>query len=184
MKRLVFTLLTMLVIQSTQALIVSVNDEGEVPEEGMNLTVTQGEEDILSGKYTMKLEGEVLTTSGELTVQIIRSKAGLTDEFCCGNNCTAGNGELEETRTFQFSGVAHWYVHYEPVVGSDETIRYIFRDGSESREINVQYVPQIDAVTTTTSVAPKARKIVRDGQICIMHDGQLFDLTGRRIDEK
>lgn len=183
MKRLLFTLMTLLVIQHSQALIVSVNDEGEVPEAGMNLTVTEGDWDILSGKYTMKLEGEVLTTSGELTVQIIRSIDGLTDEFCCGNNCTAGNGELEETKTFNFNGLAHWYVHYEPVAGSDETIRYIFRDGSETREINVQYVPQIDAVTIT-SAAPKARKIVRDGQICIMHDGQLFDLTGRRIDEK
>ena len=183
MKRLLFTLMTLLVIQHSQALIVSVNGEGEVTEEGMNLIVTEGDWDILSGKYTMKLEGEVMTATGELTVQIIRSIDGLTDEFCCGNNCTAGNGELEETRTFQFSDVAHWYVHYEPAASSGETMQYIFRDGSETREINVQYVPQIDAVTTT-SAAPKARKIVRDGQICIMHDGQLFDLTGRRIDEK
>ena len=86
MRRLLFTLMTLLVIQHSQALIVSVNGEGEVTEEGMNLIVTEGDWDILSGKYTMKLEGEVMTATGELTVQIIRSIDGLTDEFCCGRD--------------------------------------------------------------------------------------------------
>lgn len=178
MKKLIFTLTALLLMQSAQALIVSVKGEGEVPEEGLNLLITEGEEDILTGKYTMELEGDVLIESGELEVQIIRSAAGLEDEFCCGNNCTAGNGETEETKTFNINGLAHWYTHYVPVLGSDETIRYIFRDGEQSVEVRVQYVYQADAVEAVSAETPASRKVVRDGQLYILRDGQRFSVTG------
>ena len=182
MKRLLFTLMTLLVIQHSQALIVSVNGEGEVTEEGMNLIVTEGDWDILSGKYTMKLEGEVMTATGELTVQIIRSIEGLTDEFCWGNNCTAGNGEQEETKVFTVSGVANWYSHYVPAAGSDETIRYVFDDGTEQREIRVHYVYAAEGIEE--SYQPSAvsiQKVLREGKIVIRSGEKLFDMNGKQL---
>lgn len=178
MKKLIFTLTALLLMQSAHALIVSVKGEGEVSEEGMSLIITEGEEDILTGKYTMELEGDVLISSGELEMQIIRSANGLEDEFCCGNNCTAGNGETEETKTFNFNGMAHWYSHYVPVLGSNETIRYIFRDGEESLEVRVQYVYQTDAVSEVKDDKAATSKILRDGQVYILRDGQRFTVTG------
>ena len=178
MKKLIFTLTAILFMQSAHALIVSVNGEGEVPEEGMSLIVSEGEEDILTGQYTMQLEGDVLIDSGELQVQIIRSSAALNDEFCCGNNCTAGNGETTETKTFTFSGLAHWYVHYMPAMDSDETIRYIFLDGNDSLEIRVQYIYKPDAVGQIIIDSPSSSKIIRDGHIHIIRDGQSYMLTG------
>ncbi len=178
MKKLIFTLTALLLMQSAQALIVSVKGAGEVPEEGLSLIINEGEEDILTGKYTMELEGDVLIESGELEVQIIRSASGLEDEFCCGNNCTAGNGETQETKTFNFNGLAHWYTHYVPVMGSDETIRYIFRDGEESLEVRVQYVYQTDAVSEVKGDVSATHKVLRDGQVYIQRNGQQFTVTG------
>jgi len=178
MKKLIFTLTALLLMQSAHALIVSVKGEGEVDEEGMSLIITEGEEDILTGKYTMELEGDVLINSGALEMQIIRSSGGLEDEFCCGNNCTAGNGETQETKTFNFNGFAHWYAHYVPAIGSDETIRYIFRDGEESLEVRVQYVYQTDAVSEVKDDKAATRKILHDGQVYIQRDGQRFTITG------
>ena len=178
MKKLIFTLTALLLMQSAHALIVSVKGEGEVSEEGMSLIITEGEEDFLTGKYIMELEGDVLISSGELEMQIIRSAGGLEDEFCCGYNCTAGNGETEETKTFNFNGMAHWYSHYVPIMGSNETIRYIFRDGEESLEVRVQYVYQTDAVSEVKDDKAATSKILRDGQVYILRDGQRFTVTG------
>ena len=133
MKKLGVLLAALCMLQQAHALIVSVRGEGEVPEQGMELTITEGEEDILTGQYTMELEGDLLTNAGSVTVQITRSASGLTDEFCCADNCTAGNGETTETKQFSLSGLAHWYAHYAPVAGSEETIAYTFSDGSDSR---------------------------------------------------
>ena len=178
MKKLIFTLTALLLMQSAHALIVSVKGEGEVSEEGMSLIITEGKEDILTGKYTMELKGDVLISSGELEMQIIRSANGLEDEFCCGNNCTAGNGETEETKTFNFNGMAQWYSHYVPIMGSNETIRYIFRDGEESLEVRVQYVYQTDAVSEVKDDKAATSKILRNGQVYILRDGQRFTVTG------
>ena len=73
MKKLYVLLAALCMLQQAHALIVSVRGEGEVPEQGLELTVTEGEEDILTGQYTMELEGDLLTNAGSVTVQITRS---------------------------------------------------------------------------------------------------------------
>lgn len=179
MKRILVILMAMMAMQSAKALIVSIEGEGEVPEEGMDLLITEGEEDALSGKYTMELSGTVLGSTAQLTVQIFRSANGLEDEFCCGINCTAGNGEQEETKVFTVSGVASWYSHYVPVAGSDETIRYVFDDGVEQREIRVHYVYSTEGIEE--SYQPSAvsiQKVLRDGQVYIMYKGNMYDVRG------
>ena len=182
MKRLVVILMAMMAMQSAKALIVSVDGEGEVPEEGMELLITEGEEDVLSGKYTMELSGTVLGAASQLTVKIFRSKNGLEDEFCCGINCTAGNGEQEETKVFTVSGVANWYSHYVPAAGSDETIRYVFDDGTEQREIRVHYVYAAEGIEE--SYQPSAvsiQKVLREGKIVIRSGEKLFDMNGKQL---
>ena len=174
--------MAMMAMQSAKALIVSVDGEGEVPEEGMELLITEGEEDVLSGKYTMELSGTVLGAASQLTVKIFRSKNGLEDEFCCGINCTAGNGEQEETKVFTVSGVANWYSHYVPAAGSDETIRYVFDDGTEQREIRVHYVYAAEGIEE--SYQPSAvsiQKVLREGKIVIRSGEKLFDMNGKQL---
>lgn len=181
MKRITAMLSLLLFIQSSYALIVSVRGEGEVPAEGMNLVITEGEEDPLTGRYTMALKGELLTSSSQITIRITRSSAGLEDEFCCGSNCTAGNGETMEERVFSVSGVANWYAHFMPAPGADETISYVFDDGEQTCEIHAQYLYTTGGVEQGTAAKSNAKRM-QNGQVEILHNGQVYSLTGTRID--
>ena len=64
---------------NAHALIVSVNGQGEIDEQ-MVLTITEAEEDLLSGEKVMKVEGNLLTYN-PLTVSVsrtsLRSRAAL-----------------------------------------------------------------------------------------------------------
>lgn len=177
MKRLTAIVCALLAIQSSHALIVSVKGQGEVPAEGMNLLITEGEEDPLTERYTMALEGELLTTAPQITIRITRSSAGLEDEFCCGSNCTAGNGQTQENKVFNVSGVVNWYAHYMPVAGSDETVSYVFDDGQETRELHVRYTYAADAVEQV-SYSATAAKQMQNGQMFILRNGQTYSMSG------
>ena len=173
--------MAILAMQSAKALIVSIQGEGEVPAEGMDLLITEGEEDVLSGKYTMELRGELLSSTSQVTVQIFRSAGGLEDEFCCSNNCTAGNGQTEETKVFQVSGVANWYSHYVPAPGSDETIRYVFSDGEAELEIRVRYVYTTEGIDEVKSKGTHGEKLLRNGQIVILSGEKEYSLGGAEL---
>lgn len=136
----------LLFTNTANALIVSIDGYGDVPEEGLFLTVTDAEEDFLSGEMQMTLEGNLLCST-PLTVTIKRATAGLTDEFCCAGACTAGNGALSETLHFNPNGLANWYVHYMPADMSDQTIVYTFADETETRTITVRYAYGVDITT-------------------------------------
>ena len=179
MRKLLLTLFTLLLWQSTYALIVSVKGEGEIPEEGLDLTLTEGETDILTGEYMMSITGELLTAD-PLTVVITRSESGLTDEFCCGVKCTAGNGLTQETQTFEVTGLNNWYVHYRPAPNTDVTVTYRFSDGTDSRELRVHYIYALDALTDTHAPCP-CTKILRDGNLLIQHEGSMYYPTGVEV---
>ena len=173
----------LLFIQSSHALIVSVKGEGEVPAEGMNLTITEGEEDPLTERYTMVLEGELLTEASQITIRITRSAAGLEDEFCCGGNCTAGNGQTQEEKVFNVSGVVRWYAHYMPAAGADETITYVFDDGKQTCEVRARYQYTAGAVEHAAADMRNSgnAKRLQNGQVQILHEGQVYSLTGTVI---
>lgn len=181
MKRIVIILCALVAMQRANALIVSVNGEGEVPEEGLELLVTEAEEDILTGEFVMKLEGDLLSSAEQITVHITRSASGLKDEFCCGNNCTAGNGETSEVKTFAIDGLSHWYTHYTPVEGSDETITYVFDDGEQSLELRVHYLYSTDAVEEVDIDAKRTTKRLQNGQVIIEHHWKTYTTTGTII---
>ena len=138
----IFTIIAtaLLCAMNANALLVSVQGHGELDENGMSLTIEEGKEDPLSGKYEMGLEGSVSTTSGTLNVTITRSETGITDQFCCGH-CTFGNEETSEELSFECGDkIQSWYVHYSPAPDSDVTITYVFTDGTESQTLTVRYI--------------------------------------------
>jgi len=177
MKQTIAILLTLFVLQSAQAMIVSVNGKGEIGAEGMDLVITDAPQDPLTGKQMMKLEGDLLTSASALTVKITRSATGLTDEFCCGSNCTAGNGEREETKNFSINGLTHWYVHYTPVPNSDETITYEFSDGEQTLQLRVRYTYVLEGVEQVRTESRVTKKI-QNGTVYILRDGQAYTLSG------
>ncbi|MBR0065466.1 MAG: hypothetical protein IJQ06_07740 [Paludibacteraceae bacterium] len=165
MKRNFLLTAMLLWLTNADALIVSVNGSGDVPPEGMNLTIDQAETDILTGEKRMELQGTLLSTA-PLQVTISRPEAGLTDEFCCADQCTGGNGEKEETLHFSPSGATTWYAHYTPAPNSDVTITYTFSDGADTRTITVRYVYP----TEGTAAIPAER-----------HTKGVFSLSGIRL---
>lgn len=134
-------------VQTTHALIVSIDGYGDVPAEGAELTVTEAKEDILTGETRMELQGNMLAT-GQLTVSIHRSETKLVDEFCCAGQCTAGNGETDEVLLFETDGLTPWYVHYTPDLGTRVTVTYTFSDSEESCTLIVHYNYGVESVET------------------------------------
>ena len=158
------------------ALIVSVINHGEIPAEGMDITLNQATFDPLSGKNLMALEGS-LVCHVPLTVTITRSVTGLSDEFCCAGICTAGNAETTEQLDFMPGGIASWFIHYNPAPFSDVHISYLFSDGSDSRELRVHYVYSTEGVEHTDDQLPMTnKKILQDGHIYIVHNNQKYQI--------
>ena len=157
------------------ALIINVANYGDILAEGMELTINEAEEDILSGDMQMKLEGTLLCTN-PLTVTITRSAAGITDEFCCANQCTVGNGETSEDLSFTPDGMANWYIHYTPTPGSYETITYLFSDGSESRSLKVHFDYTTQDVESVQKSEVRSQKILKDGILYIITDNKTYTI--------
>ena len=157
------------------ALIISVAGQGDIPAEGMELTINEAEEDILSGDMLMKVNGTLLSTN-PLTVTITRSAAGLNDEFCCANQCTVGNKETSENLSFTPDGMANWYIHYTPTPGSYETITYLFSDGSESRSLTVLFDYTTQGIQNTDHSVDRVQKVLRDGILYIITDNKTYTI--------
>ena len=181
MKRNWIILLGCLLSLNAHALIVSVDGKGNISEEGMELTINEAEEDPLTGDMTMELEGN-LATNRPLTVTITRSSTGLTDEFCCANQCTAGNGETEETLDFTPNGLASWYTHYTPKAGSQETTVYRFDDGEETRVLTVHYLYEAQGLEEAEGRTPSV-KTLRNGQVLIQREDKTYTIQGAAISE-
>ena len=159
------------------ALIISIADYGNVPTEGMELTINEAQEDDLSGEMLMELEGSLLCST-PLTVTITRSSEGLIDEFCCAGQCIGGNKETSQTLDFTPGGMANWYIHYTPTPGSYETISYLFDDGTESRSLTVYYDYSTQGMETVESQKSKveSKKVLRDGILYIITDNKTYTI--------
>ena len=174
MKRKLILLPLLLLCLNAHALIVSVDGYGDVPEEGLDITVTEAEIDILTGEPVMTVEGSLLASS-PLTVTIDRPAAGLSDEFCCGQ-CVPGNSALQQVLNFSPAGMASWYAHYYPAPGSDITITYTFSDGADTRVIRVRYVYSAEGVNDPPSSFKNARKVLKDGILYIVNDSKTYTI--------
>ena len=163
------------------ALILNVAGYGEVPSEGLSITIDQAQEDPLTGKAVMGVSGTVVCES-ELKVTIERSDEDITDEFCCAGQCTAGNGESLEQLTFTPSGLASWYCHYNPAPNSDTHVTYTFTEGTESRILVVRYVYNTQGIEACSNQPkPAIQKTIRDGQVVIINGKQTFTIQGQSL---
>lgn len=149
------------------ALIVNLTGYGEIPAEGADTTVTEVTQDPLTGQALMLLEGTLLS-SGPLSVTITRSQSGLSDEFCCAGQCTAGNGQTTEQLDFTPEGVVNWFIHYTPAAGSDETIRYVFSDTQDTAVLTVRYDYTAQGMETVKALP---------------HREGVYTLTGAKVGE-
>ena len=179
-KKLIILMLGIITMQPAHALIVSVRGVGEVDEQGVDLTIDEAELDPLTDKHIMTLQGDLLAEGSSLSVRIYRSEENLTDEFCCGSQCTAGNGLTEEQKAFEVSGAAQWYTHYTPAPGSDVTIRYVFDDGTEQRELRVRYIFTTDATELLTQ-QQASQKRLNNGRVQVRSNDRWYDVQGAEV---
>jgi hypothetical protein len=159
---------------SAQAIEVEVDGQGEVTEEGMEFTVNEASIDPLSGLPVMRITG-TLISNGALTVNITRSNAGITDEFCCGQ-CKTGNGETTEILNYTPEGLSKWYIHYNPAAGSNETITYTFSEGAESLTMTVHFNYDSQDVEQISATQKGSQKILKDGVVIIIKDDKVYHL--------
>lgn len=158
---------------NANALIVSVNGQGDIPEEGMEITLTEARQDPLTDKLTVELDGTLLSTE-PLTVTISRSAAGIQDEFCCADVCKSGNGQTEETINYTPNGVASWFAHFSPA-DTYVTVVYTFSTATESRVLTVHYnVTQ--GLDDVQSEQTPCTKFIRNGLLFIQHGDKIYHL--------
>lgn len=156
------------------ALIVSVEGQGDIPkEEGMEITISEAQEDQLTGEMIVKLNGTLLCNE-PLTVIINRSVEGIEDEFCCANQCTFGNGLTTDTLNFTPGGLASWYAHFSPA-DTYVTIVYTFSTETESRVLKVHYnVTQ--GLDDVQSDKTSCKKFIQNGLLFIQHNDKIYHL--------
>lgn len=173
MKRKLLTTLICLISLHVNALIVSINDYGDIPDTGMGITLTEAEEDVLTGEITAELSGTLLCNE-PLTVTINRSVTGIEDEFCCAGECTAGNGQMTETLHFTPNGPTNWFTHFQPA-NSFVTIVYTFSTASESRTLTVHYnITQ--GLDDVQSDKPSCKKFILNGLLLIQQGNKIYHL--------
>lgn len=156
------------------ALILNLAGYGEIPEEGLDLVVTETEIDLTTDKPVMSLEGDLMA-DGPLNVTITRSQSGLTDQFCCGE-CLYGNGQTEQILQLSPQGPTDWNVHYYPTANSDVQITYHFADSEESRELRVHYIYSAQGIEQIKNQKSKIQKILLDGHVYIISNHQIYQL--------
>jgi hypothetical protein len=174
MKRKFLLLPLLLLCLNAHALILSVNGYGNVPEEGLDLTIDEAEIDFFTGEPTMTLEGDLLA-SGPLTVTIDRPYAGLSDQFCCGQ-CLNGNSEKQQIMNFSPSGPSSWYAHYYPAPNSDITVTYTFSDSTDTRVIRVHYIYSTEGMENLLESTSQPRKVLKNGILYIVNDSKTYTI--------
>ena len=176
-RKLILAALCLLGMNNANALIVSVKDHGEIDATGMQISLTEAEEDPLSEKRVFKISGSLLA-NGPLTVQIARSEEGIADEFCCAGQCTNGNGQKEESLNFTPSGTATWYVHFYPEWGklTHSTTTYTFSDGDQTLTLEVQFDFDSQDIESIHSSDARIQKVLKNGIIYIIKDNMIYHL--------
>lgn len=174
MKHLGLLFLLLLSIPA-HALVVSVDGYGNIPADGMVISLSEPEEDILTGDKHYVVKGSLISST-PLTVTITRSAANLEDEFCCAGQCTAGNGKASEQLEFTPGGMADWYVHMAADNGSCD-VTYCFSDGTESRTLTVHYIDPTEGIEITNDKSQITnRKVLRNGIIYIETENNIYHL--------
>lgn len=104
-------------------------------------------DDFDESLMVMGVSGYITTESSSVKVNIVRSAAGLSDQFCMGV-CANGNGETkQEINAPMFSASSSWYTHFYPTAAGTTTIAYTFNDGvNPAITLTVKYCYLTNAV--------------------------------------
>lgn len=176
-RKLILAALVLLGMNNANALIVNVEGYGDIETAGMQISLTDAEEDQLSGRRVFGISGSLLA-DGPLTVQIARSEEGIADEFCCAGQCTNGNGQKEESLNFTPSGIVTWFVHFYPEWGklTHSTTTYTFSDGNQTLTLVVSFNFDSQDIESVHSSDAGIQKILKDGIIYIIRDNKIYNL--------
>ena len=174
MKKNYLVALMCLMTINARALTVQVAEYGEIPAEGLEITVTDAYPDLLTGKMTMSIEG-TLSCESSLEVTISRATEELEDEFCCSGHCHPGNGETTQTMTFSFGSQATWFAHYYPAADSQETIVYTFSADSTEKTLTVHYHYSAQGVEDVQT-KDEGTKVLRDGILYIEKNNKTYTI--------
>jgi hypothetical protein len=149
MKKIFTILLTAALALSAHAgLIISVNGHGEISGDSLAIELNEATYNPLTEEMQMNVEGNILVSdavNNALAVSIFRSEEGIVDEFCCGTDCRAGNGQTAQRGSYdvsQWAGPQTWFIHFSPAAGraTDVTTKYIFSDGVNQKTLIVHFV--------------------------------------------
>ena len=129
-------------------LIITVDGHGEISGDSLVIEVNEATLNPLTEEMQMNITGTILVSdavNNALSVSIFRSEAGIVDEFCCGTDCRAGNGETAQRGSYdvsQWAGPQTWFVHLNPANGKTThvTNTYIFSDGNNQKKLIVHFV--------------------------------------------
>ncbi len=182
-RKLILAALSLLVMSNANALIVSVEGQGEINESEMVIQLTEAEEDPLTGEPVFTISGTLLCAES-LSVKITRSENDITDEFCCAGQCTSGNKAQEETLSFTPNGIASWYAHVSPKTGAktDFTIRYTFTQGTtENKVLEVRYSLDTQGIEDVQKADIRGTKAIKDGQVVILGQDNTYSIQGTII---
>lgn len=175
MKKILTTLICLISLQA-HALVVSVNGHGEIPETGMEITLDELTRDPLTNEYIMGLEGSLLCND-LLKVTISRGITNISDEFCCADECRAGNGEQTEELSFRPQGIANWFVHYYPAPGSLVTVTYTFTGDNTSYTLTVHFdATGTEGMESIPHSETGIRKVLENGILYIIKDNKKYTI--------
>jgi len=137
MKKIYTSILMLAVAGMMQAMTMSVDGIGFINND-TTITVTEANEDPISGELVMGVKGNIVA-NGELTVVINRYTTGIEDQLCVGSACNPGNQEATQTMVFNLTGMSNWYTHYAPKHSGTYTIEYCFTAESQTIRLTVNY---------------------------------------------
>ena len=145
------------------------NDEEVITEitKDTTIVVSEYEEDWISGKMVMSLEGYVTPANKQLNVTIERSATTLNDQFCLGS-CYQGNGELKQELSIGlFSATSDWQTHFFPTEPGTTIITYTFDDSvNPAIALTVKYSYLTSAV---------------DNVVAPLHNGIIYSILGQKM---
>ena len=145
------------------------NDEEVITEitKDTTIVVTECEEDFISGKMVMSLEGYVTPANKQLNVTIERSATTLNDQFCLGS-CYQGNGELKQELSIGlFSATSDWQTHFFPTEPGTTTIAYTFDDSVNP------------AITLTVKYSYLTSAV--DNVVTSQYNGKIYNMLGQEM---
>ena len=176
-RKLILAALCLLVMSNANALIVSVDGQGDIVSEGMKISLTEAPEDPLTGNRVFVVSGTLLA-NGPLSVQIARSEEKMADEFCCAGQCTSGNGLKEESLSFSPQGVVAWYAHFTPQWGkaTHATTTYTFSDGNQTLTLEVRFDFDSQDIESAPASEAGVQKVLKNGIIYIIKNNKVYNL--------